>query len=89
MRQRAIAHEQAIDKIMRQALEASTGAAHLQMVADRLGVAMSVQEGRVAGIEQHTAQLTSSIEALRSFQEGQYPGAPPKAAFSASGQGDR
>ena len=42
MRQHVILHEQAINKMMRQALEASTGAAHFQTVADSLGVAMSV-----------------------------------------------
>ena len=82
MRQHVIAHEQALGKM-------TGGAAHFQMLADGLGAAMSMQDGRVSGLEQHAAQLASSIEALRSFQECQYPGTPPMAAFSTGGQGDR
>ena len=65
MQQRGLAHEQSINS-MRQAIEASSAAAmHFQTITDGLGVAMSVQEGRVGGLEHHTAQLTSSVEAMR------------------------
>ena len=58
MRQHVIAHEQSIASI-------SGGASHLQMLVDTLGSAMSAQEGRIAGLEQYTAQLQFYIEALR------------------------
>ena len=69
MRQHVILHEPALGKI-------TGGTAHFQMVIDSLVAAMSTQRDRVSGLEQHTAVLTSSIEALRSFQECQYSGAP-------------
>ena len=60
MRQRTVAHEQSINML-------SGSFAHLQVLLDSLGSATSVQSGRVAGLEQHTAQLQGYMESLRAF----------------------
>ena len=77
MRQHVISHEQQIREVM-------TAETHLQMLVKSLGFSTAAQDGRVTGLEQHAAQLASSVEALRAFQERQYSG-PPAAAFSGGG----
>ena len=75
MRQHVISHEQ-------QSREVMTAETHLQMLVESLGVSDATQDGRVTGLERHAAQLASSVEALRAFQERQYSGPPAAAAFS-------
>ena len=82
MRQHVIAHVQSIVSI-------SGGASHLQMLVDTLGSAMSAQEGRIAGLEQYTAQLQFYIEALRLGQEEQWDTQPPPASHYGGGGGAR
>ena len=84
MWQRGLAHENSIEKLTRKILETFVAAVHFQTLADGLGAAMLTQDGRIGGLEHRTAQLTSSVEALRAFQESQYSG-PPPAAFSGGG----
>ena len=80
MRQHVILHEQALGKF-------AGSAAQFQVVVDNLGAMMATQGGRVSGLEQHTAVLTSSVEALRSFQEHQYSGGPDDQRAAASAWG--
>ena len=70
MRQRGFAHGNSIEELTRKSLEAAAAAAYFQSFTDGIGAAMVAQDGRVGGLEQHTAQLTSAVEALRIFQEG-------------------
>ena len=67
----------------------SGNVALLQMMLESLGSAVAAQDGRVGGLEQHTAQLQFFIEALRLGQEeqqGSYS-APPPAAHQHGGCG--
>ena len=73
MRQHVVAREHSISMI-------SGGASHVQMLVDNLGSATSVQDGRVAGLGHHTAQLQFFIEALRAGQEEQQCRAAPTTA---------
>ena len=79
MRQSTVAHEQAIGVLFGRA-------GYLQMLVDSLGAATSVQGGRVAGLEQHTAQLQFFIEAFRVGQEEQQSGAAPLPPADGSGR---
>ena len=53
MRKRTVSHEQAVNTL-------SSVGAHFQVLIDNLGAAVAMQDGRVAGLEQHTAQHFSS-----------------------------
>ena len=50
MRKRAVSHKQSVNAL-------SSAGAHFQVLIDSLGAAVAMQDGRVAGLEQHTAQL--------------------------------
>ena len=75
MRQHVISHEQQIRDVI-------TAETLLQMLVESLGFSAATQDGCVTGLEQHAAQLASSVEVLRAFQEGQCSGPPMAAAFS-------
>ena len=68
MRRRIVEYERSIDAI-------ANNGSHLQMMVESLGAAVAAQDGRVGGLQQHTAQLQFFIEALRVGQEED--GAPP------------
>ena len=77
MRQRGIKCETSLETV-------NIAMVHFQTLADGIGAAVVNQDGRIGGLESHIAQLTSSVESLRVFQEGQYPG-PPPTIFSGGG----
>ena len=55
MRQRGLAHGNSIEELTRKSLEAAAAAAYFQSFTDGIGAAMVAQDGRVGGLEQHTA----------------------------------
>ena len=67
MRKRIVSREQSVNAL-------SSAGARFQMPIDSLGAAVAMQDGRVAGLEQHTAQLQRYMESLGAFQKTQYSG---------------
>ena len=58
MRRRIVVYERSTDAL-------ANNGSHLQMMVESLAAAVAAQDGRVGGLEQHTAQLQFFIEAMR------------------------